>query len=107
MACSVDHHSKNVSHFPKPYTSDDYKYNSISANSLDSLDHKPAIIVDFFRKYGATSAIFPDAFSLMLRGRALQFYFTTYQNQNLSILEIFDFVDVKFEGQEQKDNLLS
>ncbi|RKF62322.1 putative glycosyl transferase [Golovinomyces cichoracearum] len=49
----------------------------------------------------------PDAFSIMLRGRALQFYFTSCQNKNLTILEMFNLVKAQFEGQEYKDNLLT
>ncbi|KAI6245313.1 hypothetical protein HI914_06816 [Erysiphe necator] len=63
----VNLNSRGLTALAKMYTSEDYKYNGMSASYHGSLNYEFALFGDFCKKAGVTPSMLPDAFSIMLR----------------------------------------
>ena len=87
----------------KLYNSDEYKY---KGDLLDSFDYKFTIFADNCQKASLPPEALPQAFSTMLAGAALEYYYTSCRNQNLDITALYERLRSRFEGEEYRRNML-
>jgi len=95
--------SRELTTLAKLYTSDEYKY---KGDPLDSFDYKYTIFIDNCQKAAISSNTLPQAFSTMLSGPPLKYYYTNCHNQNMMITELYSRYRDHFEGSEHQQNIL-
>src|SRR5438045_5922965 len=89
--------SRELMTLTKLYTSDEYKYKGVL---LDSFDYKYTIFIDNCQKAAIPPEILPQAFSTMLSGPPLEYYYTSCRNQNMTITDLYNRYQEHFEGNE-------
>jgi hypothetical protein len=99
----LHNNSRELTTLAKLYTSDEHKY---KGDLLDSFDYKYTIFIDNCQKAAIPPEILPQAFSTMLSGPPLEYYYTNCRNQNMTITDLYNRYRDHFEGNEHRRNIL-
>ena len=96
-------YGKELANLAKLYT-DKLKYSSEN----DNFDFKLTIFTDLCQKADIPKQEFSQAYSTMLRGLALNYYYTNFKSNPLSILfdKLYKAIYNYFKGLEYKRNIL-
>ena len=97
-------HGRELANLAKLYTSEDSKY---SGEPDDSFNFKYAIFLDLCGRVDIPPEAISKAFPTMLRGLALDFYYTSCHDKNLTIHELCVAIRAYFEGPEHRRNVLA
>ena len=96
----LHNNSRELTTLAKLYTSDEHKY---KGDLLDSFDYKYTIFIDNCQKAAIPPEILPQAFSTMLSGPPLEYYYTNCRNQNMTITDLYN----KYLDQQRNNNGLT
>jgi hypothetical protein len=88
----------------KVYQSDEKKY---GGDQYDILDTKLFIFYDLCGKVGVEESYFDRAFSSMLKGRALEFYYDKIIGREYTFVQMVDMIRTHFETEENRQKYLS
>ncbi|KAI6248703.1 hypothetical protein HI914_02685 [Erysiphe necator] len=83
--------------------SEENKYNGLPT---ESFTYKSSIFIDFASKSEIPQDALPTAFSTMLKGMALEYYYSCCQGSTLTISQLIRRFQEHFEGEEHRRNML-
>jgi hypothetical protein len=94
--------SRELTNLVKLYNREEYKY---GGDSSDSFDYKMDIWISFCQQADIPRASLHAAFPQMLKGLALDYYFTNYQKSAILLKDICQKIKNNFEGKKRARTL--
>lgn len=98
------HTPKQLVDLMKIYNNDEHKY---GGEVYEVLEYKLRIFYDYCRKVGLLEENYIDAFSIILKGRASEYYFTQLVGKGYTFLRIKERLQIHFETAEKRQLYLS
>ncbi|POS81843.1 hypothetical protein EPUL_006705, partial [Erysiphe pulchra] len=80
--------------------------NKYSGLPTESFTYKFSIFIDVASKSEIPQDALPTAFSIMLKGMALEYYYSCCQGSTLTISHLIRRIQEHFEGEEHRRNML-